>query len=105
MAKKIVKIFYHGKNLPKSDSSRTPTKGVPNTYIDFYYKKSGLFHRRRKLNSKGFAYKDMDMPDLCENERHVHDYLENGRRSDPRSPTKSELNEMKKASRKRRFWK
>ena len=101
---KATPIFYHGKNIKKSDSSRTPVRGEPNSYIDFYYKKSGKFHRRRKINSKGRAYKDMDMPDLFESEKHVHDYSENGKRGDPRNPNKKELREMQKASKKRRFW-
>ena len=97
-------IFYHGKNLKKSDSTRTPTRGEPNSYIDFYYKKSGEFHRRRKINSKGRAYKDMDMPDISESKKHVHDYYESGGRSEPREPSKKELREMQKASKKRRIW-
>ena len=56
---KFSKIFYFGKGIQKADTQRTPIKGVPNTNIDFYEKKTGKFHRRRKLNSKGQAYKDL----------------------------------------------
>ena len=101
---KTAAIFYHGKNLKKSDSTRTPTRGEPNSNIDFYNRKSGKFHRRRKINSQGRAYKDMDMPDISESKKHVHDYSESGGRSEPREPSKKELREMQKASKKRRFW-
>ena len=101
---KISRIFYFGKGISKSDSQRTPIKGAPNTNIDFYEKKTGRFHRRRKIDSKGQAYKDLDMPDINESARHVHDYSENGKRSKLRNPTKKESREIEKASKKRRFW-
>ena len=85
---KFSRIFYFWKGIPKSDNQRTPIKGVPNTNIDFYEKRTGKFHRRRKINSKGLAFKDLDMPDINENIRHVHDYAENGKRSVMRNPTK-----------------
>lgn len=103
--KKTTKIFYIGKNIPKNDSARTPIKGEPNSYIDFYDKKTGCFHRRRKLNEKGLACQDLDMPDYVEKTRHVHDYSEQGLRSKGRKPSKKEQKIMNKASKKRRFWK
>lgn len=98
-------IFYHGKNIPKSDSNRTPIRGEPNSFIDFYDKKTGFFHRRRVIGSKGLATRDYDMPDYIEETKHIHDYSESGKRGEGRSPSKTELKHMNKASRKRRFWK
>ncbi len=97
-------VFFIGKNISKSDSVRTPVSGVANTYIDFYEKKSGKFHRRRKLDSTGHAYKDLDMPDYVEKQQHVHKYTAEGKRLKGENPSKKELKEMKKASKKRRFW-
>lgn len=102
MSKKY-KQFFHGKDIPKSRTGRKPTKGEPNTNLDTYNSKTGLFRSRRKFDSKGFAYKDMDVADEHKNYDHVHDFIETHREND-RNPTKKEKREFKKAKRKRRFF-
>ena len=101
---KSSKQFFFGKNLPKSDSQRSPVKGEPNSNIDFYNKKDGSFHRRRKIGSSGIAIKDLDNKDGHKDRFHVHDYIGYDRQ-EQREPSKQEAREFNKAKRKRRFWK
>ena len=101
--KKESKIFYVGKGISKTDDTRSPLEGAPNSNIDFYRKADGKFHRRRKIGKFGYAVKDYDMPDLHKSAILVHEY--NGLlRGEDRVPTKRELREINKANKKRRFW-
>lgn len=103
--KKKERYWYFGKNLPKTDLSRSPIKGEPNSNIDFYETKNGKFHRRRKIGYDGRAYVDLDVADITHKEDHANDYLSDGRRCVPRILTKKEKKELNKAKKKRRFWK
>lgn len=96
--------YYIGKNISKTDNTRSPMIGVPNTNIDFYHKDTGLLARRRKLNKDGNAYVDLDEADIYHPRDHAHD-IHNKQRTKDRNMTKKEEREFNKARKKRRFWK
>ncbi len=102
--KKGTQTFQVGKGI-KTDSSRSPLKGVPNTNLDTYSKDNGEFRSRKKYGEDGFAVKDLDVGHFDHNFiDHAHDYI-GSRRSKERELSDKERREMSKAKRKRRFWK
>lgn len=96
-------VFNSGKNIPKNDKRITPIRGEPNSNLDFYEKRRGVFVSRRKFGKNGKAYVDLDTPHLHNKTDHAHDYDGMNRRS-ARPLTAKERREMKKAKKKRRFW-
>ena len=106
MSKKKVptKIFFVGKGQ-KSDERYSPLVGVPNTNLDFYNKKTGKFTSRRKFGKDGRAKKDLDKIHTSHGSNdHAHDF-DGLKRGFERPLSKKEKREIKKASKKRRFWK
>ena len=97
------KQFFHGKGIPKNNTSSKPLKGVPNTNLDTYNSTTGAFRSRRKFGVTGFAVKDMDVSDEKHPIDHVHDFKNGKRIKIPRKPTKKERKEFRKAKRKRRI--
>lgn len=95
--------FHIGKGI-KSDETRSPMTGAPNTNIDFRRKKTGILIRRRKLDNNGNAYVDLDEADINHPYNHSHD-IHDKKRDDPRHMTKKEMREFVKARKKRRPWK
>lgn len=94
--------YFVGKGIEKTKLKRNaPLIGTPNTNIDFYEVKSGIFHRRRKINKFGTAEKDLDAPDKHKSYFEVHDYID-GIHQRGRKPNKKEAVEYNKASKKRR---
>ena len=102
MKRKVYKQFHHGKGLSKTQFGQKPMKWIPWTYIDTYNADTGTFRSRRKFGFDGWAYKDMDTADEHKNYDHIHD-IHKGQRSKDRKPNKSEIQEFKKAKKKRRF--
>ena len=97
------KTFQIGKGR-RTDELRSPLNGPPNTNLDFYDKKTGEFVGRRKFGYDGTANKDLDKQHHSHgNKDHAHDY-DGKKRGKERSLTTKEKREVKKASKKRRFW-
>ncbi len=105
--KKEYPFFHIGKNIPKYGTQDKPMKGEPNSNLDTYRKKNGKFHSRRKFDSTGNAYVDYDVATQVHKFDHAHDIDADRKiRSTPRENlTRKERRELKKAKRKRRFWK
>ena len=103
MARKY-KSFYHGKGIPKNDKLAKPLQAESNTFVDTYDKKTGIFKSRRKYNSQGSAYRDLDAGHEHRPFDHVHDFSsKEDIHKKFRLPDKREEKEFKKAKRKRRF--
>ena len=106
MGKKKVetKVFQVGKGR-RRDSYRSPIFGPPNTNLDFYNKKTGSFVGRRKYCESGWAVKDLDKKHTTHGGYdHVHVY--DGKVRGSENPLNfQERREIKKASKKRRFYK
>ena len=101
--KVATKLFQVGKNR-RTDEAHSPLVGEPNTNLDFYEKKTGIFRGRRKFGLDGKASKDLDKRHSSHgNYDHAHDY-DGFIRGKERALTIKEKREMKKASKKRRFW-
>ena len=97
------KIFQIGKGR-RTDELHSPLNGPPNTNLDFYDKKTGEFVGRRKFGYDGTANKDLDKQHHSHgNKDHAHDF-DGKKRGKERSLTTKEKREVKKASKKRRFW-
>ena len=99
-------IYYHGKNTGWKQKTHkdNPTKGAPNTNIDFYNAKTGRIHRRRKLDNSGNAYLDLDVADKRHVKDHAHEWKQNNKniRDKSRNLTKREKRELEKAKKKRK---
>lgn len=102
--KKTTRKFHVGKNV-KNDDYNTPMTGAPNTNLDTYFKDSGKIYQRRKYDSDGNAYVDMDAAHPWVDYDHSHDIKDKKRSNEHRRMTKKEQREFNKAKRKRRFWK
>ena len=99
---KSYKQFFHGKGISRTSFGKKTMKWIPWTYIDTYNAKTGRFRSRRKFGKDGWAYKDMDTADEAHKYDHIHDIYK-GNRLKARKPNKREINEFKKAKKKRRF--
>ena len=98
------KSFYQGKGVSKTDTSTRPLKAEPRSFIDTYDKATGMFKSRRKYDSTGNAYRDLDAGHEHKPFDHVHDYTsKKDIHKENRLPNKSEKREFKKAKKKRRF--
>ena len=96
--------FYCGKLISKTDIGSKPLKGEPNTNIDSYRKKDGVFTSRRKINHKGDAYVDLDVADSHRPYDHAHDLVRlKDFHKNHRPLTKREEREINKAKKKRKF--
>ena len=96
--------FSQGKN--KRGDIHVGFVGEPKTNFDTYHKTKGHFIRRRKFGDDGYAIKDYDMADDHKSYDHVHDISrDKGRNPLDRYPNKKEKSEIRKAKKKRRFWK
>lgn len=96
--------FFHGKNIPFTDTTRTPMTGEPNTNIDTYRKADGRLKQRRKIGTNGKAYVDLDVADCHKPYDHAHDIHDGVRTHSDRSLSLQEKREIDKAKKKRRFW-
>ena len=103
MGNKDTRQTFFKRKGEKSDSSRTPITGEPNTNMDKYGKNDGRLIQRRKFGNDGAARTDLDVGGMHKPYDHGHDYGEKGR-TDDRPLTKQEQQELDKAKRKRRFW-
>ena len=74
--------------------------------MDTYDKRNGKFHSRRKFDSNGNAFVDYDVADNHKSYDHKHNIVGNIRfTKDNPNLSKKEKRELRKAKKKRRFFK
>ena len=99
-------FFFVRKGKKKVNERITDFNGAPNSNMDKYDMRNGKSVSRRKFNSKGKAYIDLDVATPKHDFDHAHDIDADKKiRSSPRKKlTRKERRELNRAKRKRKGW-
>lgn len=92
-------LVSHEKGVKLHRGESGSFEGFPKSNRDSYRSHTGQIHRRRKFDSEGNAYIDLDYADDTHSTDHVHDIVGECRKPD-RKPTKKERKEMSRAKEK-----